>query len=204
MYESFPETALIAELQDRATMEWHSTPEWGGDVPGETERLLLAQHRSNFDLWHQEDRARTVGAGDAEVAAVKRAIDRLNQRRNDLMEQVDELALQAFGAQNPAAPLHSESPGLMVDRMSILCLKIFHTREEAARGTATEEHRLRNRQRLGVLEEQRWDLTRCLGELLDEVRSGRRRFRIYRQMKMYNDPDLNPAMYGGRIPPSGS
>ncbi len=204
MCESLPETALIAELQDRATLEWHSTPEWGGDNLGETERLLLAQHRSNFELWHQEDRARIVGAADAEVAAVKRAIDRLNQRRNDLMEQVDELAFQACGAQDPAAPLHSESPGMMVDRMSILSLKIFHTREEAARGTATEEHRLRNRKRLGVLEEQRRDLTRCLGELLDEVRSGRRRCRIYRQMKMYNDPDLNPAMYGEGIPPLGS
>ncbi len=196
MCESFPETALIAELQDRATVRWHSTPESGGDVLGGTERLLLAQHRSNFDLWHQEDRARRVGAADAEVAALKRAIDGLNQQRNNLMEQVDELAFDACGAQNAVAPLHSESPGLMVDRMSILSLKIFHTREEAVRGTATEEHRRRNRERLGVLEEQRRDLTRCLGELLDEVRSGRRRFRIYRQMKMYNDPDLNPAMYG--------
>ena len=197
MSDSFPEAGFVAAMQDRATVEWHSTPAWGGDAVSEAERLILAQHRSNFELWHEEDQARVVGATDGEIAAVKRSIDGLNQRRNDLMERVDEFAFWACGAQNEAAPMHSESPGLMVDRMSILGLKIFHMREEAGRVTATEEHRRRNWDRLSVLEEQRRDLTGCLAELLVEVRSGRRRFRVYRQMKMYNDPDLNPAMYGG-------
>ncbi len=205
MSVSFPQAGLVAALQDGATAEWHRSAEWGGgDAVSEAERLLLAQHRSNFELWHEEDRARAVGATDGEIAAVKRRIDGLNQRRNDLMERVDELLFRAFGAQNEASPMHSESPGLMVDRMSILSLKIFHTREEAGRGTATEDHRRRNWERLGVLEQQRRDLTRCLEDLLSEVRTGRRRFRVYRQMKMYNDPDLNPAMYGRGIPPLGS
>jgi len=83
----------------------------------------MAHHRANFDLWHEEDKAREPGASDARIAAVKRAIDVLNQRRNDLVEAIDGNLLQAAGAQSPAAPLNSESPGLMIDRLSILALK---------------------------------------------------------------------------------
>jgi Protein of unknown function (DUF4254) len=91
--------------------------------------------------------------------------------------------------------LHSETPGLMIDRLSILALKIYHTRDEANRASATEEHRMRNVERLAVLEEQRDDLAGCLDLLWAEVLGGTRRFKLYRQMKMYNDPELNPAVY---------
>jgi hypothetical protein len=84
----------------------------------------------------------------------------------------------------------------MIDRLSILALKIFHTREEAHRGSATEAHRQRNAERLALLEEQRDDLAACLDALWSEVLDGKRRFKLYRQMKMYNDPELNPVMYG--------
>ena len=96
--------------------------------------LALAQHRANFDLWHEEDKARDPAATDAEIAAVKHAIDGLNQRRNDLVEKIDELLLTLAGEQNPDAPLHSETPGLMIDRLSILALKIYHTRRRGAPG----------------------------------------------------------------------
>jgi hypothetical protein len=98
--------------------------------------------------------------------------------------------------QNELTPLHSETPGLIIDRLSILALRIYHTREETHRTTATEAHRQRNRDRLALLEEQRGDLTAALDALWSDVLRGARRFKLYRQMKMYNDPELNPAMYG--------
>ena len=193
---------FITQLQDQATIVWHS-PEDATDLldsaPGsDPESLIRAQHRANFDLWHEEDKARDPGATDAGIATVKRAIDKLNQRRNDLVEQIDALLLKELRTifeSNPEAPLHSETPGLMIDRLSILALKIFHTREEAERMTATEGHRQKNRRRLALLEEQRSDLAAALGSLRSEMLAGTRRFKLYRQMKMYNDPELNPAIY---------
>jgi hypothetical protein len=184
----------ITEMQDERTSSWHG-------IEDETKaeglmELAVAQHRANFDLWHEEDKARDPEASDAEIAKVKHAIDGLNQRRNDLVEKIDELLLTSAGKQNPAAPLHSETPGMMIDRLSILTLKIYHTREEAGRMTATEAHRKKNAARLVVLEEQRSDLAHCLDDLWREVLTGTRRFKLYRQMKMYNDPELNPVVYG--------
>jgi hypothetical protein len=157
--------------------------------------LAVAQHRANFELWHEEDKARVPGAPDAEIVRVKHAIDTLNQRRNDLVEKMDVWLIDRL-EQDPVAPLHSETPGMMIDRLSILALKIYHTHEEAHRASATEEHRSRNVKRLALLEQQREDLAGCLDELWSEVLAARRRFKLYRQMKMYNDPELNPAVYG--------
>jgi len=186
----------IAGMQDERTSAWHGA---GEELRAEgLLALVAAQHRENFDLWHEEDKARDPGAKDAEIAAVKRAIDRLNQRRNDLVEKIDESLLTSAGEQNASAPLHSETPGMMIDRMSILALKIYHTREEAHRESATEAHRAKNVTRLAVLEEQRKDLAGCLDALWAEVGAGTRRFKLYRQMKMYNDPELNPVVYGRR------
>ena len=159
---------------------------------------VAEQHRANFDLWHIEDEARTPGATDAEIAAVKRRIDSTNQRRNDLAEKLDEALMGWLGERklpNTAAARHSESPGLIIDRLSILALKIYHTREEAERQGAPEGHAARNRERLAILEEQRADLAGCLDEFWKETLAGRLQFKIYRQMKMYNDPALNPAIY---------
>jgi hypothetical protein len=189
----------IARLHDQATLRWHQDAPWpdppAAAPPTTLLETVLAHHRANFDLWHEEDKAREPGATDAGIAAVKRAIDVLNQTRNDLVEAMDHNLLQAAGVQNPAAPLHSESPGLILDRLSILALKVYHTAEETRRATATEAHRQKNLARLALLEEQRSDLTSCLDTLWSEVLAGRRRFKLYRQMKMYNDPDLNPAIY---------
>jgi hypothetical protein len=195
---------LIARAQDEMTRAWHDIePAGESDLP-EWMALIVAQHRANFDLWHEEDKARDPGASDAEITAVKHAIDGLNQRRNDLVEKIDELLLRLAGEQNQDAPLNSETPGLMIDRMSILALKIYHTAEEARRETATEAHRDKNAARLAVLEEQRGDLAGCLDALWSEVRHGRRRFKLYRQMKMYNDPELNPVLYGREAKAAGT
>ncbi len=206
MSDEFHFSALeIASLHDRAIALWHREPdaimELGNvrpDAPSFVD-LVLSQHRANFDLWHTEDRARAPRASDYDLAEVKRAIDRLNQRRNDLVERCDAQLLELLrfsGLPNPGAELHSESPGLIIDRLSILALKLYHTEEEIARPKAPEGHRERNRQRLAYLTEQRDDLVACLDKLWAEVLAGTRRFKIYRQLKMYNDPTLNPAIYG--------
>jgi hypothetical protein len=190
---------LITRMQDEMTATLHER-EGQLEIEASADGLMalaMAQHRANFELWHQEDKARVPGATDAEITRVKRAIDVLNQRRNDLIEKMDIWLMEGL-EQDPAASLHSETPGLMIDRLSILSLKIYHTREETHRGSATEAHRLKNGERLALLEEQREDLTGCLDALWMEVLKGTRRFKLYRQMKMYNDPELNPAVYGQR------
>ena len=193
----------IAHLQDQATVDWHTNPPLAqpSDLSS-FDALLLAHHRANFDLWHEEDKARDPSASDDRIAQVKHAIDILNQRRNDLVEQIDRTLLEAAGAQNPAAPLNSESPGLMIDRLSVLALKLYHTEEETHRLSASDAHHEKNRARLALLREQRADLLHCLDRLWREVQSGERRFKLYRQMKMYNDPELNPAIYSNSTPRS--
>jgi Protein of unknown function (DUF4254) len=190
---------LITRMQDEMMAALHETED---QLEIETTAdglmaLAMEQHRANFELWHEEDKARVLGVPDAEIVRVKRAIDALNQRRNDLVEKMDLWLIERL-EQDAAAPLHSETPGLMIDRLSILALKIYHTREEAHRASATEGHRLRNAERLALLAEQREDLAGCLDALWAEVLKGVRRFKLYRQMKMYNDPELNPAVYGRR------
>ncbi len=196
----------LAHLQELATAQWHVSSSAPGTVAidagseafpsadNELEILLLGHHRANFDLWHREDQARDPHAGDTAIAAVKRAIDTLNQRRNDLVEQIDALLLGSV-RQNPTAPLHSETPGLILDRLSILALKIFHTAEQITRPEVMESHRAGSRERLSLLCEQRADLAGCLAQLWADVDSGQKRFKLYRQLKMYNDPTLNPVLY---------
>jgi hypothetical protein len=193
----------IVDLQDLLTQAGHVADVQDANVQiagPESPWLehIARQHRANFDLWHIEDEARTPGASDAVLAQVKRRIDRANQVRNDLAEDLDRVLLEwlePHGLPRPDAPLHSESPGLMIDRLSILALKIYHTREEVGRANAAPEHSERNRGRLSILTEQREDLAGCLDVLWEQTLAGTRKFKIYRQMKMYNDPTLNPAIY---------
>jgi len=205
----------IVALQDRETRALHramagvhgakaeAKSDSGPDGRGDWLDAVRRQHRANFELWHIEYEARAPGASDADLAGVKRRIDLTNQMRNDLAEQLDLLLLgwlAAKGLPKPDAELNSESPGLMIDRLSILALKIYHTREEAERASAPEGHAERNLERLAILEEQRRDLSDCLGALWRETFEGTRRFKLYRQLKMYNDPALNPAVYRASAP----
>jgi hypothetical protein len=188
----------IVSLHDQLTQSWHHSEEEPDPQTDQFLSLVGRQHRANFELWHTEDEARTPGASDAQLADVKRRIDRTNQIRNDLAEQLDRTLMDWLSPrklQSDTAPLHSESPGLIIDRLSILGLKIYHTREEAERPDASPDHLQRNRARLAILEEQRADLVHCLDILWNEILAGTRRFKLYRQLKMYNDPALNPAIY---------
>jgi hypothetical protein len=195
-----PNVAKIPALHDELTLRWHVEALEAWRPPSDAwTMLVVGQHLANFELWHTEDAARTPDATDADLARVKRRIDETNQRRNDLSEQIDRALLEFLADKelpNPSATMNSESPGLMIDRLSILALKIFHTREEMERPDAPAGHAERNQERLAVLAEQRGDLAQCLDRLWEETLAGTRRFKLYRQLKMYNDPALNPAVYG--------
>jgi hypothetical protein len=187
----------ILQALDEWTTRWHQSPV-APPPPDDFGTALEGLHRANFELWHQEDKARDIHSGDAAIAAAKRAIDMINQRRNDQIERCDEILLQELATENPPssqAELHSETPGMMLDRLSIMSLKMYHTREEIERIPSPPGHRERNLRRLAILEQQRGELASCLNRLWQRVLHGELRFQVYRQLKMYNDPDLNPVLY---------
>jgi hypothetical protein len=169
-------------------------------APGGVWPWIEANHRCNRLLWDEEDLARRRDVGDSAIAGNKRAIDGHNQRRNDAIEKIDEALLERLVGVTPAADAwhNSETAGAMVDRLSILALKIFHMRAQTERADAPEEHRAVCRDKLARLLQQRSDLARCLDTLLDRAVEGRAYWRIYRQFKMYNDAALNPYLYGGK------
>lgn len=186
----------FADAVTRRQAQW--TDRWHQElVLSESElpwTIVEQNHRMNFDLWHEEDLARRDDLGAERVRQAKRSIDRFNQGRNDAIERLDDWLLNQI-SMSSAGPLHSETPGMMSDRLSILALKLYHMRLEATRASATEEHRRKCSQKCAVLEEQLRDLSQCLQELLDQLQAGTRRFKIYRQFKMYNDATLNPQLY---------
>jgi hypothetical protein len=161
---------------------------------------IAENHRQNCLLWEQEDLARRRTVPPAEIAGNKRAIDRHNQKRNDAIERVDEalLGLLQQVRTNAGARLSSETPGAMIDRLSILALKIYHMRLQTQRSDAGRDHVESCEAKLARLIEQRTDLAGCLQRLLDEAGRGESYFKVYRQFKMYNEPSLNPAIYGER------
>ncbi|MCV2357521.1 DUF4254 domain-containing protein [Paucibacter sp. TC2R-5] len=169
---------------------------------------ISINHFYNASLWGEEDLARRQQAQDAEIVANKRAIDRFNQARNDAIERIDEFLLSALGlvdaasigsptprsTQGPGARLNSETAGSMVDRMSIMSLKVEAMRLQTLRSDVDEEHRAVCSERLARLRQQRSDLGDCFDALLADSLAGRAYFKVYRQFKMYNDPRLNPAL----------
>jgi hypothetical protein len=162
-------------------------------------QLVCQQHQCNYLLWHQEDLARSPDASDAAIAAVKRRIDKLNQARNDGIEKLDDFLvdkMETWGVHpRPRAKLNTETPGSAIDRLSILALRIYHMDEQANRPDADAEHRSRCAHKLSVLHEQHKDLSKSLADLLADVGAGRKRLKVYRQFKMYNDPTTNPCLY---------
>jgi len=183
----------ISQLQTHLTVRWHiESPAAFGT---EFLRLVEENHLRNFQLWHEEDIARRDDLGSERVHQAKRAIDRFNQERNNFIEEMDKVLVAALQPKEAGVPRNSETPGMMIDRLSILSLKEFHMNEEAVREDASENHRATCGEKLSRIIRQRTDLTQCLGDLLTEVASGTKTFAVYYQFKMYNDPALNPQLY---------
>ena len=187
----------VLKLQATTVAQWHKTP-----VENTYEgflHLICEQHRFNYELWHQEDIARSNDVTDEEIATVKRAIDKLNQARNDHIEKIDDWLTEQLGKQGVApqagAKLNTETPGSAVDRLSIMSLRLYHYREQLEREDVDAGHVEKVEQRIALCEEQKNDLSQSLRELLDEIVAGSKLHKTYRQMKMYNDPSLNPYLY---------
>ena len=183
----------IAALQTGLTAQWHRVPphaEGEGLI-----RLVQENHLRNFQLWHEEDVARREDLGVEAVYRAKRAIDRYNQERNNFIEEMDRLIVAALQPPTSNCPRNSETPGMMVDRLSILALKEFHMQEETVRAEASADHRQKCAEKLARIRTQRDDLTRCVSDLVEDVIARRRTFSVYFQFKMYNDPALNPELY---------
>ena len=187
------DAAAIVSLHRRLTVEWHcSAPA----APAETDFLdIVAQnHLANFALWHEEDIARCDHLGAERIRLAKRTIDAHNQRRNDLIEELDCRIVEELNPRESGSPFNSETPGMMIDRLSILALKEYHMQEEVSRIDAEPGHREKCHAKLKVICRQIQDLKTALSELLREAQEGTRSFRVYYQFKMYNDSELNPQL----------
>jgi hypothetical protein len=192
----------ICDLHETTVARWHKSEI---DNPyGDFLQLVCLEHQHNFRLWHQEDIARSPEVSDTDLADVKRAIDKLNQQRNDTIERLDDYLvreLSALGVEpRPEARLNTETPGSVIDRLSILALRLYHMEEQAFRCDAAADHVAKAKARLEILHEQHRDLSVALRELLDDIFLGRKRLKVYRQFKMYNDPAMNPYLYAAKRP----
>jgi hypothetical protein len=165
--------------------------------PGGFEQLLYAKNWIDTVQWHLEDIIRDPHIEPVEGIRIKRRIDKSNQDRTDLVEKIDDWFLTEFGSvqPKPGARINSETPAWLLDRMSILLLKIYHMKEQTLRKDVSQEHLAKCEQKLAVLLEQRNDMKLAFDELIEDIGSGARRFKVYRQMKMYNDASLNPVLY---------
>ncbi|GGI87188.1 DUF4254 domain-containing protein [Legionella impletisoli] len=194
----------ISSLQNDSILSWKKNNNGSAFINKELAAnpfltLVAENHSFNYQLWHAEDRARREDMGFEYVYHAKREIDYCNQQRNNRMESMDNWL---FSTLKPAShldcPVNSETPGMMIDRLSILALKAYHMKQQTERKDVDETHRQTCLQKLLVIEEQQAQLQACLVKLLDEIKDKTRTFRVYHQFKMYNDPNLNPELYEAR------
>lgn len=196
MQQTLIDVYAVADLQREAVIRWHQN---GIDNPYE-DFLHLVSHQCslNYLLWHEEDAARDPTASDAEIARVKRTIDQLNQQRNDFIERLDTWLAARLAAlrirPRDQAGVNTETPGSVIDRLSILALRIYHLEEQFTRADTSTDHRQAVKSRLAICWQQYADLTQSLDALLVEIEAGIKRHRIYQPLKLYNDPDFNPYL----------
>ena len=164
------------------------------------ESLLYEKNWIDTVQWHLEDIIRAPEINPVEGIQIKRRIDKSNQDRTDVVEKVDDYFLEYFKGTTPrpGARINSETPAWLLDRMSILMLKIYHMKEQTERKDVSDEHIRKCQAKLQVLMEQKSDMRLAFDEMIEDIKAGVRRFKVYRQMKMYNDASLNPALYGSK------
>lgn len=188
---------------EQATKAYHASDDVNTAIhnPYEVKSIEFYLYLKNWIdavQWHLEDLIRNPDIDAKEVVELKRRIDKSNQDRTDLVELIDSFFLDKYKNVKvlPQATINTESPAWAIDRLSILALKIYHMKEECSRTDATPEHKARCCDKLKVLQEQKEDLIVALEQLLADIKAGRKRMKVYKQMKMYNDPTLNPILYG--------
>lgn len=190
---------------DRAIADYHLHDDVDRPIenPYEASSLDALLYRKNWIdtvQWHLEDIIRDPQIDPAEALLIKRRIDKSNQDRTDMVEYIDSYLLEKYREVTPAADarLNTETPAWAIDRLSILALKIYHMQAEVDRTDAAPDHRERCAAKLAVLLEQKTDLITAIDQLLDDIAAGRKYMKVYRQMKMYNDPSTNPVLYGSK------
>ena len=164
---------------------------------GSVEHLLFAKNWVDTVQWHYEDIVRDPNIDPVAALDLKRKIDASNQVRTDMVEYIDGYFLQKYThvQVKPNARINTESPAWAIDRLSILALKIYHMNEEATREEATAEHRAKCQEKLNVLLDQKNDMFISISQLVEDIENGDKFMKVYKQMKMYNDEDLNPVLY---------
>ena len=197
---TFIENAI--SIFNRAIDDYHvedcvDTPISNPYESGTIENRLYLKCWIDTVQWHLEDIIRDPQIDPVEALALKRRIDRSNQERTDLVEQIDSYFLQQYADVKilDGATINTESPAWAIDRLSILQLKIYHMKEQVEREDAMPEHKEKCRAKRDVLNEQNIDLPTAIGQLLADIEAGRKYMKVYRQMKMYNDPSTNPVLY---------
>ena len=190
---------------ENTTREYHRYDDVDAKVEnpyeaGTIEHTLFAKKCIDAVQWHLEDIIRDPEIDPVEALALKRRIDKSNQDRTDMVEELDTYFREKYKdvAVDSDATINTESPAWALDRLSILALKIYHMQAEVDRTDASEEHLAKCRGKLAVLLEQRGDLTTAIDQLLDDIAAGKKYMKVYRQMKMYNDPATNPVLYGNK------
>ena len=188
---------------DQAIIDYHKTdnvdqPISNPYAEGSIESCLYLKNWIDTVQWHFEDIIREPDINPVEGIKLKRRIDKSNQDRTDLVEMIDSYFLDKYKDVEvlPDATINTESPAWAVDRLSILALKIYHMKEQTERDDASEEHKSKCRQKLNVLLEQQKDLSTAIDQLIADIEAGRKYMKVYKQMKMYNDPSTNPVLYG--------
>ncbi|GAB4044968.1 DUF4254 domain-containing protein [Spirosoma litoris] len=198
MNATFANDIFRQSIQDYHLTDFVDTPIQNPYSSNDIAFLLYQKNWIDTVQWHLEDIIRSPTIQPSELVMIKRRIDQSNQDRTDTVELIDSWFSNLFSdtTPKPTARMNSETPAWLLDRMSILQLKLYHFREQVDRTSVSEEHRLKAQQKLTVLLEQESDLARCFDELIEDIQNGDRYMKVYRQMKMYNDPTLNPVLYG--------
>ncbi|TGK87464.1 DUF4254 domain-containing protein [Leptospira noumeaensis] len=195
------EAKKAVSIFQESVLDWHKkeAPHPNPYPEGSLESTLYQKNHIDTIQWHIEDEIRRPDIALEDVVALKRKIDKLNQDRTDMVEKLDDFVIDMFRSATPKpdARLNSESPAWLLDRMSILELKIYHMEEQVSRkdASASKEHIAKCQTKLDILLDQREDLKKCLDELFSDYAEGTKRVKVYRQMKMYNDQNLNPSLY---------
>ena len=197
MFSQFAFPVFEQSIKDYHILDDVYQPTLNPYTKGTIEYLLYAKNWVDTVQWHYEDIIRDPNIDPVAALVLKRKIDASNQVRTDMVEYIDSNFLQKYQdvIVKPTAKINSESPAWAIDRLSILALKIYHMNEEANRAEASQEHRDKCQTKLNVLLEQRIDLFTAIDDLITDIENGDKFMKVYKQMKMYNDDDLNPVLY---------